>query len=146
MTTPSEKLLLTIRYIDEVRNDADEAAHHNNPYTRTARRQTIRESLQAARELLGLLERDDPGATAPYTLEDGEEITATVPTARAFAYRAEAFVMWRCYDDYQAAHDLVERAIAILPEDGNLHLMLAATCGELQEFPRACVHGARHFA
>jgi len=135
--TPSEKLHLTIRYVDDARGNVEEAAHHVNPYTRTTRRQSIRENLQAARELLELLERDDPGATTPYTLESGEEITATVPMVRDASYRAEALVMWRCYEDYKAAHDLIERAIAIHPEDGNLHHTLAATCGELREFPQA---------
>ncbi len=137
MTTPSEKLLLTIRYLDEARSQVEEAASHVSPYRRTARRQSIKEDLQAARELLEILERDDPGATTPYTLEDGEEVTATLPMVRATAYRTEAFLMWRCYDDYQTAHDLLERAVAILPEDGDLHLMLAATCGELRDYPAA---------
>lgn len=137
MTTPSEKLLLVMRYLTEAGDDAEEAAQHADPYRRTARRQAIRENLQAARELLALLESEHPGVTVPYTIETGEEITVTVPFARINAYRVEAFVMFRCYEDYAATRDLMERAIAVDPEIAFCHAMLAGACAELRDYPAA---------
>lgn len=137
MATPSEKLRLAFGYVMDASDEVDGAADASSPYERTAHRQTLKAKLEAARDLLGTLERDDPGATSPYTLEDGTEITISVPLARVWAYRTEASVMMRCYKDWEAAQQLLERAIAIKQDSGEDHFTLACVLAERKDFAAA---------
>jgi len=86
MTTPSETLSLAFQYILEAESNLEgaaeaqfSAASRHNAVSflngRTGLRQLIKERLEAARELLTLLELECPDATAAVTLETGEEIT-----------------------------------------------------------------------
>jgi tetratricopeptide (TPR) repeat protein len=135
--TSSEKLRLAFSYIDEASDEVDGAADASDPYERTAHRQTLKAKLEAARDLLAVLEREEPGITTPYTLETGSEITITVPLARAWSYCTEADVMMRCYEDWEAARELMERAIAIKNDDGNDHCKLALIHAERRELAAA---------
>jgi tetratricopeptide (TPR) repeat protein len=104
---------------------------------RTGRRRLIRERLDAARELLAVLEQECPDATAAMTLESGEEVMLTVPLVSMACYRTECNVMLRCYDDLSAARTLIEHAIAIDPSDALNHAMHGSLCSALKEFPAA---------
>ncbi len=137
MTTPEEKLRLAIRYIVEARGQVDEAAQNADPYVRTARRQSLKANLEAARELLVLLERDHPGVTAVHTYDDGVEEAVTVPQVRVWEYHVEADTLARCYEDFAAARQIMERVIAISPGSAGDHACLAYFCAELKDFPAA---------
>ncbi len=135
--TPSEKLRLAIRYVVEARGEVDEAAENADPYVRTARRQSLKANLEAARELLAVLERDHPGVTTLHTFDDGVEEAATVPQVRVWLYHIEADVMARCYADFAAARQIIERVIAINPDSARDHACLAWMCAELKDFAAA---------
>lgn len=148
MTTPSEALSFAFQYILEAESNLEEAAesqfsaaNRHNAVSflndRTGRRQLIKERLEAARELLTLLEQECPDATAAVTLETGEEITLTVPLVSMVCYRTESNVMFRCYDDRTAARTLIEHAIAIDPSDALNHGLHGSLCADLKEFPAA---------
>ena len=148
MTTSSEALSLAVQYIIEASESIKEAADDQAPTGhpgktalflsgRTGLRQRLRERIEAARELLTVLEEECPDATAAVTLESGEEIITTVPLARMVCYRTEANVMLHCYDDLEAARSLMEHAIAIEPSDSVNHAMHGALCSTLKDFPAA---------
>ena len=150
MTTPSEALSLAFQYIIEASESIEEAAASDAQAPtghpgktalflsgRTGLRQQLRERIEAARELLAVLEEECPDATAAVTLESGEEIIMTVPLARMLCYRTEANVMFHCYDDLEAARSLMEHAIAIDPSDSVDHAMHGALCSALKDFPAA---------
>jgi tetratricopeptide (TPR) repeat protein len=148
MTTPSETLSFAFQYILEADGNIEEAAEsqfsaasrHNAVSflnRRTERRQLVKERLDAARELLTLLEEECPDATAAAVLETGEEVMLTVPLVSMVCYRTEANVMFRCYDDRTAARTLIEHAIAIDPSDSLNHALHGSFCADLNEFPAA---------
>lgn len=137
MATPSEKLRLAFGYIMDAGDEIDGAADASSPYDRTAHRQTLKAKLEAARDLLSDLEQNEPGTTTPYMLENGAEITVTVPSARAWSYRTEADVMMRCYKDWKAAQQLIEHAIAIEHDSSEDHFTLACIHAEQKDFVAA---------
>lgn len=133
----SERLALAARYAMDAAEAVESGSEPHDSYERTAFRREVREKLEAARELLAALERDDPGATAPYHLDGGTEVTVTVPIARVWAYRAEAESMMRCYQDWAAARELIERAVAIKSDNAHDHFTLAYIFAEQNEFTAA---------
>jgi hypothetical protein len=150
MTTSSDTLSLAFRYLVEASEGIEEAATSDDRVPvghpiktalslndRTGHRRALKERLEAARELLALLEQECPDATAAVAIESGEEITLTVPLVRMVCYRTEASVMFRCYDDLPTARRLMECAIAIEPSDALNHAFHASLCSTLRDFPAA---------
>lgn len=135
--TASERLLLAAQYAMDASDEVEAAAEARDPYARTGYRQLLKAKLEAARDLLADLERDDPGVTTPYTFEGGSEVTMTVPIARVWLYRVEAEVMMRCYEDWEGARQLVERAIAIKSDNAHDHFLLACIHAERRDFEEA---------
>ena len=138
MTAPEHMLYLAVAYIFEVFEALRRGAGENaDPWTQSAERRELKDKLAAVRDLLAELERDHPGTSVMYQLDDGSEAAYSVARARAFAYNIEAHTMWRFYGDRRAAIDLAERGIAIQPEDETLHCTLAGCYAELGEFVKA---------
>lgn len=135
--TPSEKLRLAIQYIGDARDQVEEAASSADPYVRTARRQSLKESIEAARELLAELERDHPGVTTPHVFDEGIEAEMSVVDARVWAYRIELGVMVQCYEDYAAARGILERVLAIRADSARDHAWLGLVCADLKDFDAA---------
>ena len=138
MTAPEHLLYLAVAYIMEV----FEALRHgigenSDPWTRSAQRRELKDKLAGARDLLAELERDHPSTLITYQFNDGSEADYSVARARATAYNIEAHIMWRFYADRHAAIDLVERGIAVQPEDESLHCTLAGCYAELGRFAQA---------
>jgi tetratricopeptide (TPR) repeat protein len=138
MNAPEHMLYLAVMYVFEAFEALLRAVGKNSdPWTQSAERRELKDKLAAVRDLLAELERDYPGTSVVYQFDDGSEVTYSVARARAFAYNIEAHTMWRFYEDRRAAIDLVERGIAIQPEDETLHCTLAGCYAELGEFAKA---------
>lgn len=135
--TPSETLLLAQRYVAQAQEAIAEAAGTGDPYTRTESRKVLREHVQAARELLAVLERDHPETTVPFVTGEGADMLLSVATLRMWAYCVEAEVMARCYQDWGVARDLAEHAVAIDPEVAHPHALVAWFAAEGGDFQAA---------
>jgi tetratricopeptide (TPR) repeat protein len=135
--TPSEKLLLAQRYVDQAQKAIAEAAGNGDPYARTDSRRFLREHVQAARELLAGLERDHPEITVPFVTDEGTDTLLSVAMLRMWAYCVEAEVMARCYQDWSVARDLAECAVAIDPEVAHPHALVAWFAAEGGDFQAA---------
>jgi tetratricopeptide (TPR) repeat protein len=86
---------------------------------------------------LAELERDHPDTQAPFVDDDDTEIALSVSLMRQQSYCIEAEVMARCYEDWNAARELVERAIVIDPALSNLHALCASFCAEAGDYAGA---------